>query len=112
MIPAVRIRSDMRLLSASLSASWSLISSWSSLCFHWYSPSTFFDHVTPSSALSSFAPQTYIKAGDMPVNFAWNNVNGSNYLTKMLNQHIPQYCGSLLAPQKQLFWRYRYTFML
>ena len=31
---------------------------------------------------------------DYPDNFTWGNLNGVNYLTPSLNQHIPQYCGS------------------
>lgn len=42
-------------------------------------------------------PADYIKAADLPQSFSWANVNGTNYLTKMLNQHIPQYCGSCWA---------------
>lgn len=37
-------------------------------------------------------PHTYLDA--VPDNFSWSNVNGSSYLTKSLNQHIPQWCGS------------------
>merc|ERR1719359_1410736 len=34
---------------------------------------------------------------DLPEEFNWKSVDGTNYLTKMLNQHVPQYCGSCWA---------------
>eukprot|EP00697_Spironema_sp_BW2_P009356 gnl/Spiro4/24208_TR12019_c0_g1_i1.p1 gnl/Spiro4/24208_TR12019_c0_g1~~gnl/Spiro4/24208_TR12019_c0_g1_i1.p1 ORF type:complete len:356 (+),score=77.29 gnl/Spiro4/24208_TR12019_c0_g1_i1:34-1068(+) len=40
-------------------------------------------------------PHTYLK--DVPDQWFWGNVSGVNYLTKSLNQHIPQYCGSCWA---------------
>tara|TARA_B100001250_G_scaffold405157_1_gene422200 strand:- start:3262 stop:4218 length:957 start_codon:yes stop_codon:yes gene_type:complete len=48
------------------------------------------DYVSP-------LPSTYIDYNTLPVNFNWGNVNNTNYLTKMLNQHIPRYCGSCWA---------------
>ena len=42
-------------------------------------------------------PHTYIDAGALPEAFSWGDVDGVSYLTRSLNQHIPQYCGSCWA---------------
>ena len=42
-------------------------------------------------------PHTYVSEDKLPSEFTWNDVDGVSYLTKMLNQHIPQYCGSCWA---------------
>ena len=42
-------------------------------------------------------PYTYIDMATLPTSYTWGNVNGTSYLTKNLNQHIPQYCGSCWA---------------
>merc|ERR1719409_1111202 len=42
-------------------------------------------------------PQDYIQTSDLPTNHSWCDLEGENYCTKSLNQHIPQYCGSCWA---------------
>jgi len=42
-------------------------------------------------------PHTYTDLSQLPTTFNWGNVAGVSYLTKNLNQHIPQYCGSCWA---------------
>jgi cathepsin X len=42
-------------------------------------------------------PFEYIKEDELPKSFTWGDVNGKSYLTKSLNQHLPQYCGSCWA---------------
>jgi cathepsin X len=42
-------------------------------------------------------PYTYVDVEDLPQSFFWGDVDGRNYLTHVLNQHIPQYCGSCWA---------------
>jgi cathepsin X len=38
-----------------------------------------------------------VSATSLPDTFSWAEVNGTNYLTRILNQHIPEYCGSCWA---------------
>lgn len=42
-------------------------------------------------------PHTYLSASDLPTNFDWRNVNGTNYGSKVLTQQSPSVCGSCWA---------------
>lgn len=48
-------------------------------------------HKVPTVVLSALKPV------DLPTNFTWQNVSGTNFLTQVRNQHVPQYCGSCWA---------------
>ena len=49
--------------------------------------------------IQKISPRTYAVSPSQPLpkEWDWGDVNGTNYLTKSLNQHIPQYCGSCWA---------------
>jgi cathepsin X len=40
---------------------------------------------------------THVNYNVLPDEWDWRNISGQSYVTKNLNQHIPQYCGSCWA---------------
>ena len=51
--------------------------------------------VMPNKANELDAP--LLSDDELPSDFSWGDINGTSFLTKTLNQHIPQYCGSCWA---------------
>lgn len=50
---------------------------------------------TAENHFHSPLPHTYLDlANDIPDQFRWDDVGGHSYITRVLNQHIPQWCGS------------------
>jgi cathepsin X len=52
---------------------------------------------TVKSHVTEPEPYRFLTAADIPTNWDWRNANGTNLVTKDLNQHIPEYCGSCWA---------------
>ncbi len=42
-------------------------------------------------------PISYLDPKFLPDNFSWGSIDGVSFLTKSLNQHIPQYCKYYLV---------------
>jgi cathepsin X len=55
------------------------------------------DQMRAGKYLETAQPHTYVDVDSLPSTFTWAQVNGTNYLTTLRNQHIPVYCGSCWA---------------
>eukprot|EP00954_Amorphochlora_amoebiformis_P002933 230817-Amorphochlora_amoeboformis.AAC.1 len=66
-----------------------------------YQPSFKLDRILPGHKHKNNykipPPHHYLNVSELPASFSWGNVSGTSYVTKNLNQHIPQYCGSCWA---------------
>jgi hypothetical protein len=49
------------------------------------------------TVVKSPRPHKYLSASELPANFDWRNVNGTNYGSKVLTQQNPAVCGSCWA---------------
>ena len=58
---------------------------------------TLWEEMRAGMHLITAQPHTYTDIDSLPTNFNWGDVNGTNFLTTMRNQHIPVYCGSCWA---------------
>jgi cathepsin X len=47
--------------------------------------------------IDSYTSNYELTNTQFPDNFNWGDIDGTNYLTKNVNQHIPSYCGSCWA---------------
>jgi cathepsin X len=54
-------------------------------------------HRSPSVKTASLITEPLPLLDSIPTEWLWNDANGTNYLTNMFNQHVPQYCGSCWA---------------
>jgi len=53
--------------------------------------------IMPGHKVKEVITTPHVYKADPPAEFTWGNKNGVGYLSKTLNQHIPQYCGSCWA---------------
>eukprot|EP01135_Chromosphaera_perkinsii_P011370 Nk52_evm15s2391 gene=Nk52_evmTU15s2391 len=54
-------------------------------------------HFPDGEVITDPLPWSLLSEEDLPERWFWGDVDGKNYLTRLRNQHIPQYCGSCWA---------------